>query len=66
MKVYQCNLAETNEPIFLSEIQSVIEKSPFEHVLEFDNAVEEDGVIMGKNYEGRIVRVCDKDEIIMF
>ena len=64
-KAYQCDL-ETGEPIFLNELQSTIEKSPFEHVLEFNNCFNSNGIIMGNNYEGRVVEICSEDEIVVF
>lgn len=63
--VYQCDL-ETGEPIFLPELQSTIDKSPFEHVVEFSDCFNNNGIIMGSNYEGRVVEICSEDEFIVF
>lgn len=64
-KAYQCDL-ETGEPIFLNELQSTIEKSPFEHVLEFTDCFINNDTVMGKNYEGRVVEICNEDEFVVF
>lgn len=67
MTVYKCEIPETSESLFMSDIQDVKEQSPFSHVERFDKCYIDDGCeIHGKNYEGRIVHICSEDEFVVF